>query len=157
MFDPMVLAQLTGAMQTNPDMFAQWMAQMGVQPPPLGALDQVAASPGGATGPAIGQGPPPVLGMPPGAPTPVGMMAPPAGGAPSLGQSLSPLGMAAKGIGGSSDQKPVFSGGVSGSQKAPDMAIGKAGVSSQQQALMQLLARMQGGGGPPPLGLSLGR
>lgn len=177
MFDPSILASLTQALQQNPDMFAQMMAGMGVMPPAPGALDQVggaAVAPGIAGGPnpmampqapagmpGIASGAPPVVGMPdPAAAQSPGLlaqlMAPKA--APPLGQSLSALSGAAKGIGGSSDVKPVFSGGVSGAQKAPDATTSRVAGSSQQQALMEMLARMKGGGGMvPPLGFSLGR
>ena len=181
MFDPSILASLTQALQQNPDMFAQMMGGMGVMPPDLATLDQVGGG-AGAGAPGIASGPPPMglpasnPGMPGiagGAPPVVGgadptqpaapgmlqsLMAPSKGGAPPLGQSLSALGGAAKAIGGSSDIKPVFSGGVTGAQKAPDMTMGKSVQGSQQQALMELLARMKGGSGMvPPLGFSLGR
>lgn len=156
MFDPMQMGLMTLAGAQNPDMFAQLMSSLGVSPSQVpGTMLAAPQAPqlggllGGLSG--IAQNLPGAQagGYPtPMSPEQAGMK----GGAPAAapGQDM----MAALGKVKAPEQvRPVFSGGVSGSQNAPNAQVG-AGMSSGSEAILQALLGGQSSN-VPSLGMLL--
>lgn len=177
LFDPIQMASMAQGITANPGMFADAMAQTGMMPPPIGgpgmfqpgmapAMPPAPVAPGNPApmgGPAIAGGFP--GGLPPQLGTgtfdqvpQLGASMPPVVGPPPMG-AMGPPGndpmaaLRAAGRGapqGSTDQKPIMSGGISGAGRAPDPKAGK-GPSGEMQLLMSLLGG-SGAGMVPGLG-----
>lgn len=158
MFDPFQMGLMTLAGAQNPDMFANLMAAQGISPsmlpgtvvnapqaPELGGLLGGLSKMAGFLPGAIPPGP-----RGDGLPTPM----PPPAAAPGTGAPGMDMISALGKVKAPEQAKPVFSGGVSGSQNAPGMAVGK-GMSSGSEAILQALLGGGRGAGVPSLGMLL--
>lgn len=133
-----------GLMALNPELFATAMASQGISPnaisnpltpPGINQADPLAAfftgSMGGPAAPTVAAITPP--NATPGAPNPGGQQ-------PSLLSALA-------GVKAPQPTAPIFNGGVSGSQKAPEATAGVKN-SATNQALLALLQNAGGGTAP---------
>ena len=132
--DPFKQALLSMFAANNPDLVAKIAAAHGIAPPNPTAPSTV--------NPAVG-----AFMQPQAAPADVGN---PAAATPAASGAANPWSML-QGFKGPQTPAPIFSGGVSGAQKAPDVNV--AGQNASSQALMQLVQSLLGTGQPPPVGV----
>jgi hypothetical protein len=136
--NPMLMGLMAMMGNSNPDLFAQAMASQGVSPGMLGG-----GMPGYAPDDPLqslfagGGSVPQTM---PGAPT--------MPSAPAASAAASPL-SGLQGVKAPEQAKPVFSGGVSGAQGAPQMKA--VGSSSVQDLISQLMLGRGGEAGQNPL------
>lgn len=179
--DPFMLQQIMQAAQSNPDMFAKMFAGMGMDPPaappPQGGVTMDQGAGTVPMAPSMQPMPPPTQApvLPPnlgqagmladqgaGAPMlgggsmPVGPVGPP--GQQNLGQLMQMMQIAGKASPQSVDAKPIMSGGIHNSQKAPEMSkvAGGASATSYDTILKLLMGGQQNPLRVPQLGMLMG-
>lgn len=152
--DPYLLQQVMAAAAQNPEMFAKMMAGMNI-PPPTGGMQVPTADTGTVPMEAPAQAPSMVAP----AAAPVSAPSPAPAPDPMLGKGGTPMGgdlgalmqmgaIAGRGAPASADTKPIMSGGLSNSQRAPEAGKMAGGSSA---ASYDMILKLLGGGGPSPL------